>query len=213
MQSVKAKFSEDAVNDEKLSEDMEDLQRQKHLSNGNDTMAGKHLKHHQAKLKTEKSQLFSQITIEVPMHLSKQKQNHELNKRPSMVAEIRIDPVETPRRQSEPGVPTHRLHPRHLRLSPTHFNKRNSHRGSEHHPDTPTRGLRRAWRRSPSPSLATLNPGYDQYQKSLLEVPWCADYGDASSDDLSSEWDSDVPEQPPPSLPKVVQKLFHLSLG
>lgn len=36
--------------------------------------------------------------------------------------------------------------------------------------------------------------GYDQYQKSLLEVPYCTDYGDPSSDDLSSEWDSDVPE-------------------
>ncbi|KAF2905669.1 hypothetical protein ILUMI_00508 [Ignelater luminosus] len=36
--------------------------------------------------------------------------------------------------------------------------------------------------------------GYEQYQKSLLEVPSNADYGDASSDDLSSEWDSDVPD-------------------
>nr|CAD7453788.1 unnamed protein product [Timema tahoe] len=42
-----------------------------------------------------------------------------------------------------------------------------------------------------------LSPGYEQYQKSLLEVPWSADYGEASSDDLSSEWDSDVPDQPP----------------
>lgn len=37
--------------------------------------------------------------------------------------------------------------------------------------------------------------GYELYQKSLLEVPWPhAEYGEASSDDLSSEWDSDVPE-------------------
>lgn len=52
-------------------------------------------------------------------------------------------------------------------------------------------------RRSPSPanqSASTLCPGYAQYQKSLLEVPMPRDYGDASSDDLSSEWDSDVPE-------------------
>jgi len=43
-------------------------------------------------------------------------------------------------------------------------------------------------------------PGYEQYQKSLLEVPWPhAEYGEASSDDLSSEWDSDVPEPPPNS--------------
>lgn len=36
--------------------------------------------------------------------------------------------------------------------------------------------------------------GYEQYSKSLLEVPSLYDYGDASSDDLSSEWDSDVSE-------------------
>ena len=42
------------------------------------------------------------------------------------------------------------------------------------------------------PSLCT---GYAQYQMSLLEVPMPRDYGDASSDDLSSEWDSDVPER------------------
>ena len=49
-----------------------------------------------------------------------------------------------------------------------------------------------------------LSPGYEQYQKSLLEVPWPADYGEASSDDLSSEWDSDVPDVPTPSPSKVV---------
>ena len=50
-------------------------------------------------------------------------------------------------------------------------------------------------RRSPSPhgSSAGLSPGYAQYSKSLLEVPLPRDYGYASSDDLSSEWDSDVP--------------------
>ncbi|XP_053697252.1 uncharacterized protein LOC128744350 isoform X2 [Sabethes cyaneus] len=50
--------------------------------------------------------------------------------------------------------------------------------------------------RSPSPRHGTssLCPGYEQYQMSLLEVPMPWDYGDASSDDLSSEWDSDVPD-------------------
>lgn len=50
--------------------------------------------------------------------------------------------------------------------------------------------------RSPSPRQGTssLCPGYEQYQMSLLEVPMPRDYGDASSDDLSSEWDSDVPD-------------------
>lgn len=44
---------------------------------------------------------------------------------------------------------------------------------------------------------ATTPTGYEMYQKSLLEVPVIMDYGDASSDDLSSEWDSDVPDVPP----------------
>lgn len=46
------------------------------------------------------------------------------------------------------------------------------------------------------------SPGYVQYQMALLEVPMPRDYGDASSDDLSSEWDSDVPE--PHRSPKVI---------
>jgi len=57
-----------------------------------------------------------------------------------------------------------------------------------------------------------LSPGYEQYQKSLLEVPWPADYGEASSDDLSSEWDSDVPDvpTPPPSKPSGWRKLRNI---
>uniref|UniRef100_W8BUA7 Kinase n=2 Tax=Ceratitis capitata TaxID=7213 RepID=W8BUA7_CERCA len=48
-------------------------------------------------------------------------------------------------------------------------------------------------RRSPSPQQQNLCPGYTQYSMSFLEVPLPRDYGYASSDDLSSEWDSDVP--------------------
>lgn len=56
--------------------------------------------------------------------------------------------------------------------------------------------------RSPSPRRAIDQrplTGYEQYQRSLLEVPWhlTGDYGEASSDDLSSEWDSDAPETLP----------------
>ena len=51
-----------------------------------------------------------------------------------------------------------------------------------------------------------LSPGYAQYQMDLLEVPMPRDYGDASSDDLSSEWDSDVQET---QTPKVFIN-FHL---
>lgn len=57
------------------------------------------------------------------------------------------------------------------------------------------------FRRSPSPFRRSPSPmagyGYELYQKSLLEVPFIPEYGDASSDDLSSEWDSDVPDLPP----------------
>lgn len=77
----------------------------------------------------------------------------------------------------------------------------------------PGKGRNSRTRRSPSPiattttttsttaaASTTVAPGYEQYQKSLLEVPWPhAEYGEASSDDLSSEWDSDVPEPPPNS--------------
>lgn len=58
------------------------------------------------------------------------------------------------------------------------------------------------FRKSPSPFRRSPSPmagyGYELYQKSLLEVPFASEYGDASSDDLSSEWDSDVPDVPPP---------------
>lgn len=74
-------------------------------------------------------------------------------------------------------------------------------------------------RRSPSPAFldrctspngTMLSPGYVQYQMSLLEVPMPRDYGEASSDDLSSEWDSDVQE--PQRSPKVVNFFLLLIL-
>jgi hypothetical protein len=64
------------------------------------------------------------------------------------------------------------------------------------------RGSSSSW--SPPQYHQLLSPGYEQYQKSLLEVPWPADYGEASSDDLSSEWDSDAADVPPASPSKVV---------
>lgn len=76
--------------------------------------------------------------------------------------------------------------------------------------DCSPRFRRRSLRRSASPVSpgsrrgSELAPGYEQYQKSLLEVPCSTEYGDASSDDLSSEWDSDVPDVPRSDhLPKV----------
>lgn len=71
--------------------------------------------------------------------------------------------------------------------------------------DCSPRFRRRSLRRSASPVRrgSVLAPGYEQYQKSLLEVPASTEYGDASSDDLSSEWDSDVPDVPRSDQPKV----------
>ncbi|CAH4034573.1 unnamed protein product [Pieris brassicae] len=51
----------------------------------------------------------------------------------------------------------------------------------------------------------TMSPGYDQMKTALLDVPWNDDFTEASSDDLSSEWDSDVPE-PPPVQPKQSER-------
>jgi hypothetical protein len=45
------------------------------------------------------------------------------------------------------------------------------------------------------PRNGKISDGYDQYLKQyLLQVPMPRDYCEPSSDDLSSEWDSDVPE-------------------
>ena len=45
--------------------------------------------------------------------------------------------------------------------------------------------------------------GYAQYEMSFLKVPVMKDYGEASSDDLSSEWDSDQTESKASSESKV----------
>lgn len=89
-------------------------------------------------------------------------------------------------------------------LSPTHHHHHQHHKPHYHPPHnrahhsshvSSSANLRKhvLSRRSPSPT-ATMSPGYEQYQMALLEVPLPRDYGDASSDDLSSEWDSDAPD-------------------
>jgi hypothetical protein len=145
-------------------------------------------KHHEKITNEKKSALFSQITIEVPT----QPRCSDQHKRPSLIVDTNFEPLDPTRRQSEPVVQSHRPHPRTL-----HQNWRRNHGTSSENKN------RRYPRRTPSPAANNLSPGYEQYQKSLLEVPWCSDYGDASSDDLSSEWDSDVPEAAAPTFPKV----------
>ncbi|XP_055549277.1 uncharacterized protein LOC129732419 isoform X1 [Wyeomyia smithii] len=102
------------------------------------------------------------------------------------------------------------LYQHHHNVYHHHHHHHHHHQHHYHQPRSPTSVgdsgngpstslLRRrltAANRSPSPRHGTssLCPGYEQYQMSLLEVPMPWDYGDASSDDLSSEWDSDVPD-------------------
>lgn len=101
-----------------------------------------------------------------------------------------------------------------LRALPTSSSVRRSHMS------VATANLRRQilTRQSPVDRTAAINAasallidddgfssGYTQYQMSLLAVPMPRDYGDASSDDLSSEWDSDVPIERTPSLKVYLQ--------
>ncbi|BES93066.1 inositol-trisphosphate 3-kinase [Nesidiocoris tenuis] len=73
-----------------------------------------------------------------------------------------------------------------------------------------SRGSIEEGRRPPSPRYPPLAAlGYEQYSRSLLDVPvHLVEYGEASSDDLSSEWDSDVPE--PPAKPSGWRKLRNI---
>lgn len=78
-----------------------------------------------------------------------------------------------------------------------HYHRHHHHSASSsHNQSSNNTSLRKhvLVRRSPSPSMS---PGYEQYQMALLEVPLPRDYGEASSDDLSSEWDSDAPDSRP----------------
>ncbi|XP_063364842.1 inositol-trisphosphate 3-kinase A isoform X2 [Cydia amplana] len=132
-----------------------------------------------------------------------------LAKKISLLTPVKIETPDNGRRSSEPS--RYYIPPQcNNRLSPRSARKRDARRNSKTdvNDDCPkdSFGLKpcncedcRA--SSPLPpgyGPETLSPGYDQMKRSLLEVPWSEDYAEASSDDLSSEWDSDVPEPPPP---------------
>lgn len=100
-------------------------------------------------------------------------------------------------------------------LSSSSSSSSSSRRHHHHHhhldPHRSPGGLRKHVlnRRSPSPlgaadikRIMSYSHGYEQYQRLFLEVPLPRDYGYASSDDLSSEWDSDVPDLD--AAPKVL---------
>jgi hypothetical protein len=104
------------------------------------------------------------------------------------------------------------LHPRPYTLRPNGVAEGEGMMSRRHRPTSTSPRQRRASSSSWSPphNSQLLSPGYEQYQKSLLEVPWPADYGEASSDDLSSEWDSDAPDVPSPAPSKVVHVFIFL---
>ncbi|GBP84524.1 hypothetical protein EVAR_64244_1 [Eumeta japonica] len=138
----------------------------------------------------------------------RQEENQQLHtKKVSLHTTVKIETPETGRRCSGPS---HYIPPQcNNRLSPRAARKRNERRSSrtDMNLKPPPRKTCNCVDCRPSNTLLpglgqTLNPGYEQYRKSLLEVPWCNEYTEASSDDLSSEWDSDVPE-PPPRTSKV----------
>lgn len=131
-------------------------------------------------------------------HQNQHLHQSEVRDYPQSHMQVRIDAPDTARKISEPCSRVLQQ-----RLSLLHISRSKTSREGSASPEWPIEvGKKSSWCRSPSPTSG--NTGYDQYQKSLLEVPWCIDYGDASSDDLSSEWDSDVPEPPPPLHPKVI---------
>ncbi|XP_026752724.1 inositol-trisphosphate 3-kinase A isoform X2 [Galleria mellonella] len=140
-----------------------------------------------------------------------------LSKKMSLLTPVKIETPDSGRRMSEPTK--YYIPPQcNNRLSPRTARKKDSRRNSksdvkDDSPPKETFGpkpcncedCRASSPLPPGYGPQTLSPGYDQMKRSLLEVPWNEDYTEASSDDLSSEWDSDVPEPPPP-IPKQSER-------
>ncbi|XP_037293261.1 inositol-trisphosphate 3-kinase A isoform X2 [Manduca sexta] len=137
-------------------------------------------------------------------------ERQQLTKKMSLLAPVKIETPDSGRRLSEPTryyIPpqcNNRLSPRSARRREVRRNSRTDLKD-----DSPTKEFgpkpcvcedcRASSPLPPGYGPQSLSPGYDQMKISLLDVPWTEDYTEASSDDLSSEWDSDVPEPPPPT--------------
>lgn len=148
-----------------------------------------------------------------PEDRTNETERQTLTKKMSLLAPVKIETPDNGRRLSEPT--RYYIPPQcNNRLSPRTARKRNTRRNSKTEVNDDSIGKEKVVTgpkpcncencRSSSPlpdgyGPETMSTGYDQYQKSLLDVPWSEDYADASSDDLSSEWDSDVPEPPQPT--------------
>ncbi|CAB3221239.1 unnamed protein product [Arctia plantaginis] len=154
-------------------------------------------------------------------------ERQQLTKKMSLLPPVKIeapDPVRSGRRSSEPN--RYYIPPQcNNRLSPRSARKRDSRKNSKsnHKDDSPSKDTfgpkpcncedcRASSPLPPGYGPQTLSPGYDQMKMSLLEVPWNEDYTEASSDDLSSEWDSDVPEPTPPKV-IIYCNLFYVNVS
>lgn len=169
-----------------------------------------------------------QLSLTIPiirytMEPEDRSEERQPTKKMSLVTTVKIETPDSGRRLSEPT--RYYIPPQcNNRLSPRSARKRDARRNSKSdlNDDSPPReslGLKpcncedcRA--SSPLPpgyGPHSLSPGYDQMKISLLEVPWNEDYTEASSDDLSSEWDSDVPDPPPPTHKVIDEEIPHLA--
>lgn len=140
-------------------------------------------------------------------------------KKTSLLTPVKIETPDSGRRLSEPVryyIPpqcNNRLSPRSARKRDTGRNSKSSVKTESPCKETfgpkpcSCEDCRSSSPLPPGYGPQTLTPGYDQMQSSLLEVPWSEDYTEASSDDLSSEWDSDVPEPPRPT-----QKVINITI-
>ncbi|CAH2982858.1 unnamed protein product [Chilo suppressalis] len=145
-------------------------------------------------------------TMEPEEH-SENERPQSLTKKMSLLTPVKIEAPDTCRRMSEPT--RYYIPPQcNNRLSPRSARKRDSKRNSktDGSPSKDSLGpkpcncedCRASSPLPPEYGPQSMSPGYDQMKSSLLEVPWNEDFTEASSDDLSSEWDSDVPEPPRP---------------
>lgn len=140
-------------------------------------------------------------------------ERQQRNKKISLLTPVKIETPECARSGRRSSEPTkHYIPPQcNNRLSPRSARKRSSRSktvGKDEPPAKETFGpkpcncenCRACSPLPPGYGPQSLSPGYDQMKMSLLEVPWNEDYTEASSDDLSSEWESDVPEPGPPKV-------------
>lgn len=142
-------------------------------------------------------------------------ERQQITKKISLLTPVKIetpDSGKSGRRSSEPTK--YYIPPQcNNRLSPRSARKRETKRSkTAHKHDSPPKDsfgpkpcncedCRASSPLPPGYGPQTMSPGYDQMKMSLLEVPWREDdFTEPSSDDLSSEWESDVPE---PVRPKV----------